>query len=604
MHLLHFGTFEGILYPYVKHNLRGENRIQNETDFVFHLLLAADENAEVIRDFAPSAASRYRTGARAIPEDIVALFRRPKARAMVIDYLDDLVVPYVDRGRRQQLVGELSDILEQDTTIDLEFKDALQKEAVPERLAAFLADLLIYAVGIDPTERDKEYPVENYNLPMSNDWFMGRKKELAEIDQNFADGCRMQILCGMGGMGKSQIARRFAYEHFRSYSFIHWINSSTIDSITECYKAFLAEKKIVPADDKAETICKAYTNYLDSHSDWLLIYDNCDYYTDKEYAEFSELCLPKNQAVGNILLTARNKRSIGKAKRIEIGTLPDTDAVEFLLQRTGMDDTTGAERLSARLGRFPLALEIAGAYIHATPGCDFAAYLSYLEQETKILNQMVEVTNYNETIKDILLLALKRIREDRGGDVISLCVEDVLHLFSYGAPYDIDLRTLAFVPFQDEDYDEFISSCVDEENHFGELKQIFADPLQRNELARALVAYGLMTEQPNGLLSMHELQQEVLKNEIFWQNDWARFFYAAVLIDFEQRNDAVWLYVYQHGFYVTKHWMEMSKRLNVSEKVVKNLTAWYQEAVAELEAEKNYAGTRDVRLRGPDSERG
>lgn len=182
MHLLHFGTFEGILYPYVKHNLRGENRIQNETDFVFHLLLAADENAEVIRDFAPSAASRYRTGARAIPEDIVALFRRPKARAMVIDYLDDLVVPYVDRGRRQQLVGELSDILEQDTTIDLEFKDALKKEAVPERLAAFLADLLIYAVGIDPTERDKAYPVENYNLPMSNDWFMGRKKELAEID--------------------------------------------------------------------------------------------------------------------------------------------------------------------------------------------------------------------------------------------------------------------------------------------------------------------------------------------------------------------------------------------------------------------------------------
>lgn len=604
MHLLHFGTFEETLYPYVKHNMKADGQILNESEFVFHLLFAADSNSDVIHEDSPSTASRYRSGARAIPEDIVALFRKSKARKNVVIYMSDLVVPYVDRGRKRKLIDELSVLVWQDTTIDKEFKETLTEEATPERLASFLADLLIYAVGIDPAERDTPYPFENYNLPMNNDWFTGREKELAEIERNFADGNRMQILYGMGGMGKSQIARKFAYDHYRSYSLIHWINASTFESIAVCYRVFLAEKKITPAGKTTEAICQSYIKYIDSHSDWLLVYDNLDYYTDKEYAKFADLCLPKNQAAGNILITSRNKRSIGKAKRIEIGTLPGTDAVAFLLQRTGSSDTAGAKQLVKRLGRFPLALEIAGAYIHATPGCDFSTYISYLERETKILNQMVEVTNYGETIKDILLLTMKRIREDRGGDVISLCVEDVLHLFSYGAPYDIDLRTLAFVPFQDEDYDEFISSCVDEENHFGELKQICADPLQRNELARALVAYGLMTEQPNGLLSMHELQQEVLKNEIFWQNDWARFFYAAVLIDFEQRNDAVWLYVCQHGFYVTKYWMEMSKRLNVSEKVVKNLTAWYQEAVADLEAEKNYAGTRDVRLRGPDSERG
>ena len=67
MHLLHFGTYEGLLYPYVKHNLKAEGRVQNETEFVFHLLFAADEESEVGCYDSPSTASRYRTGGRAIP---------------------------------------------------------------------------------------------------------------------------------------------------------------------------------------------------------------------------------------------------------------------------------------------------------------------------------------------------------------------------------------------------------------------------------------------------------------------------------------------------------------------------------------------------------
>ena len=479
---------------------------------------------------------------------------------MVVDYLDDLVVPYIDRGRKQQLIKGFVNLVEQDSTIDREFRDALNEEAVPERLASFLADLLIYSVGIDPTERDKEYPAENYNLPMSNDWFTGRKKELTEIERNFAEGGRMQILYGMGGMGKSQIARKYVYDHYRSYSLIHWINASTIDSIVECYKAFLTEKKIVPADQTTEAICQSYTNYMDSHSDWLLIYDNCDYYTDKEYAAFSELCLPKNQAVGKILITTRNKRSIGRAKRIEAGVLSGEDAVAFLLQRTELDDSAGAEQLADRLGQFPLALEIAGAYIHATPGCNFKTYLSYLDQETKILDQMVEVTNYNETIKDILLLTLKRIREDRGGDTISLCVEDVLHIFSYGAPLDIDLKALRFLETQGDAYENVISCCAASQNHLSELKEICADTLRRNELARTLITYALMGEQSNGLLSMHELQQEVLRNDVFQESEWVFFLYLA-LFDYSGTEEITALQYYQHEFYISQYLTELSIQL-------------------------------------------
>ena len=52
MELLYFGTYEQVLYPYVKHNLRAEDRVQNETAFVEHLLLAADEegNEKALRE--------------------------------------------------------------------------------------------------------------------------------------------------------------------------------------------------------------------------------------------------------------------------------------------------------------------------------------------------------------------------------------------------------------------------------------------------------------------------------------------------------------------------------------------------------------------------
>lgn len=582
MHLFHFGIYEELLYSYVIHSSKADDGLRNRTAFTQHLLSSADPDGETIGDIAPSDASRYRKGTRAIPEEVVALFQKKSARDMIVEYLEDLVVPFVKWGRKQQLIKEFVNVVEQDTTIDDEFKASVLAEATPERLADFLADLLTYAVGVDPTERDKTYPVENYNLPMSNDWFTGREKELEEIADSFASGCRMQILCGMGGMGKSQIARKYAYNHYRSYSLIHWINANTIDSIVECYRAFLTEKKIAPADETTEAICRSYINYMDSRSDWLLIYDNCDYYTDAEYTEFSNLCLPKNQAVGSILITSRNKRSIGKAKRIEVGVLSDRDAVEFLLQRTWSDDAKGAERLAVRLGRFPLALEIAGAYIHATPGCGFQTYLEYLTQETKILDQMVEVTNYNETIKDILLLTLKRIREDRGGDAISLCVEDAVHLFSYGAPYDIDLRVLACVPFQDDDYEIFIQDALSPENHFEEIRQICADSLQRNELARTLIAYGLMTEQPDGFLSMHELQQEVLSFGVFSDRNWARFLYAAILKDSFERDGAIVLHFYQHEYYITKHWMELSKRLQVPEQTIMNFINLHKKAQTSL----------------------
>lgn len=514
MHLLYFGSFEGILYPYVKYNLIADGIIASESDFIFHLLTSVNPDDY---DGSPAAASRYKSGARVIPERIVALFHAPEAHSMIIEYFQDYIVDYIERGRCDQLIGDYTSIVKQDTTIDESFKNKLLAEAKRETLPEFLADLLIYSVSVDPNEKDKIYPVDNYNLPAKNDWFTGRLAELKVIKDNFADGCRIQILYGMGGMGKSQIALRFAYDHYRSYSLIHWVNAHTAESVIDCYRDLLKSKGLLLENDSKSEVAHKYMSFMESHSDWLIVYDGCDYFKDEEFSQFVKEYLPKNPATGNILITTRNNRPIGKAKRIEVVTLAENEAADFLMQRTERDNTEDAGKLAIRLGCFPLALELAGAYIRATPGMDFASYLSLLNNNLEVLDEKTELTDYDRNIKEMILLTISRIRDDYGSDVAEI-ISGLLHLCSYCAPDHIDLKAFGYLIVEkregavalSEDYlKQFDPVYI---QRIQNINSVCSDDLMRNHLSRLLVRYALMRDDDKGLFFMHELQQEVIRN--------------------------------------------------------------------------------------------
>ena len=529
MHLLYFGSFEGILYPYVKYNIIADGIISSESDFIFHLLTSVNPDDY---DGSLSAASRYKTGARAIPEHIATLFHTLEARDMIVKHFREIVVGYIERGRCNQLIGDYINIVKQDTTIDDYFKNELLSEAHLETLPEFLADLLIYSVSVDPNEKDKTYPVENYNLPAENDWFTGRLAELKAIKDNFAEGCRIQILYGMGGMGKSQIALRFAYDHYRSYSLIHWVNAHTSESVIDCYRDLLKSKGLLIENESKSEVAHKYTSFMESHSDWLIVYDGCDYYKDEDFSQFVKEYLPKNPATGNILITTRNNRPIGKAKRIEIVTLTKAEAADFLMQRTELENLESAEGLAIRLGYFPLALELAGAYIRATPGVDCALYLSLLEKSFRILSEKTELTDYDDTLEDVIMLTLDRVKKDCCDDEISSIIPELLHLCSYCAPDHIDLKAFGYlfskklggeIGLSENDIDKYGQDYI---QLIHNINDICADDLKCNHLARLLLKYALMKANDEGYLFMHELQQEVIRSCLFREKI-APFVYVA-----------------------------------------------------------------------------
>lgn len=382
------------------------------------------------------------------------------------------------------------------------------------------------------SSQHKENPEDNvkiaetFGLPFTNNWFSGRVEEIKTIENNFKKGVYIQILNGMGGMGKTQTAIKFVYDHISEYSLIHWINGCSIESIVLDYKSFLNTKCILPSDTSTNSICHTYIDYMNNHSNWLIIYDNYDCYSNEEYNEFKKLCLPKNFSTGNILITSRNNRKIGDSKIVDINSLLEEDSIQFLLKRTETDNRIMAKKLAKRLGYFPLAMEIAGAYIYATPSCNMEQYLSYLNESSSILDKMVDVTDYNNTIKEVILLTLERIKKDNSFSDYGEYIETIIYLSAYGDSNEIDFSIYALLAsnknYPHGSIGEIMYKKITRHENWKrvlKLSRYLCNQQECGDIARTVVKYGLMTYSAEHL-EMHALQQEIIRDQIITDSFW------------------------------------------------------------------------------------
>lgn len=60
---------------------------------------------------------------------------------------------------------------------------------------------------------------------------MGRKKELSEIGEVFDSGQQVLFLSGVGGIGKTELARRYTYENVNRYRKVVFVPFA--DSVAE-----------------------------------------------------------------------------------------------------------------------------------------------------------------------------------------------------------------------------------------------------------------------------------------------------------------------------------------------------------------------------------
>ncbi|TFH49723.1 MAG: toll/interleukin-1 receptor domain-containing protein, partial [Methanothrix sp.] len=238
----------------------------------------------------------------------------------------------------------------------------------------------------------------------------------------------LQALSGLGGKGKTTLAREYAYRYQADYDLVWWVHADEPASITMDYVG-LAAALGLPKMDSPDQVVNAVNGWLGQNRKWLLIFDNA--------LDLDALnrFLPQG-GDGHVLITSRNPNWGGVAKVLPVDVFEPTEAVDFIFRRTNQDDQASSEALATETGRLPLALEQAGAYIKES-GIKLSDYLARFRKNRAEILKRGKPTDYLDTVATTWKISFQAVRtkSPAGADLLVLC--------SFLAPDDIPRSMIA-----------------------------------------------------------------------------------------------------------------------------------------------------------------
>jgi len=244
-------------------------------------------------------------------------------------------------------------------------------------------------------------PYWSVSLPR-NPYFTGREEVLETlhtqlgVDQAVAL-TQSSALYGLGGVGKTQVALEYAYRYALEYRAVFWIEAETGETVVS---SLLRIADLIQLSERHETdqqhMVEAVQRWLNSHSEWLLIWDNLG------ELELLHNFLPAVRQ-GAILMTTRNPALGTLAVGMDLLPMSREEGMLLVLRRAKVlsrtatwkqvrqlaqdapTDYTAAQDLATVLGGLPLALDQAGAYVEET-GCSLGDYVQrYQQQQARLL---------------------------------------------------------------------------------------------------------------------------------------------------------------------------------------------------------------------------
>jgi WD40 repeat protein len=231
-------------------------------------------------------------------------------------------------------------------------------------------------VGPAPRPAAKQVPEAPFLVPFPrNGDFVGRDSDLARLHASLSSsgkgpvGIRPAGLTGMGGIGKTQLAVEYVHRHREDYTDgIFWIDAA--GPLAEGFARLATDPRLRwaeadrPCDEQVHSAFAA----LNDRSRALLVLDNLH---DPAVIAVPLVpgCVPEDLR-SRLLFTTR-RHDLGRFAGVEVTVLPEEPALRLLLRhpsrRAALDpahpDHEHARAIARMLGRLPLALELAGAYL-------------------------------------------------------------------------------------------------------------------------------------------------------------------------------------------------------------------------------------------------
>ncbi len=389
-------------------------------------------------------------------------------------------------------------------------KDPNDRFPTAQALSRALDDLRVSTTAAaetaaaENTLRERRTTPSLWNVPYErNPFFTGREGLLQTLCDSLAQrqaGAMGQAISGLGGIGKTQMVVEYAWRFRRQYTAVFWVRAETVAQARSDF-AEIARLLDLPesrGSDLGATVA-AVRRWLGIHEGWLLLLDNAD------TPDLLSALLPRTPR-GDVLLTSRAQTfgSLGILHPLRITSLETDAAVHFLLQRAGREENAdeeechAARELADELGRLPLALEQAAAYV-AAKQARFASYLkSFRKRRLRLLEMGTPRTSeYPDSVATTWEASFREVEEDLPASAELLRFSAFLH--PDGIPLDLLEHSGALLgPLLAE-----------------ELEDAAEDPLILNDLLEPLTRFSLVQRDvTTDTYSVHRLVQAVVRSQI------------------------------------------------------------------------------------------
>jgi hypothetical protein len=228
-------------------------------------------------------------------------------------------------------------------------------------------------------------------------------------------------LHGPSGVGKTQLALKFAIDNQDLYDYVFFVNASSLKVLRNEF--IKLQKNLKLAEGSGDAVIEL-TNWLVSQTEkrWLFIFDNANNLKDILW-----VITPIH--AGHVILTTqdafvRNNESINDS--LEVKVLSPEESQQLLFTRSGvgspkLNEIEVAEALVKELGYLPLAIDSAGAYINVYQKT-ISDYADLNRSNRKdMLDLRPQVSSYDRSTWGTLELNFKEIDSQPGSNIL-LCL--------------------------------------------------------------------------------------------------------------------------------------------------------------------------------------
>ena len=197
------------------------------------------------------------------------------------------------------------------------------------------------------------------------------------------------VLSGMGGVGKTQLAARFARQLAESGELdaLIWVTASSRQAIIAAYAEAARALHIVGMDSDVESAAERTLRWLEgTNQRWLVVLDNLDAPVD------AQGWWPPASVYGRTVVTTRRRDAVLRAEGrtlVEVDLYTPEEAVDYFVRAIGSTvQRREAALLAVDLGHLPLAVAQAAAFIRDR-AIDCNAYRQRLNDSKQRLADLV-----------------------------------------------------------------------------------------------------------------------------------------------------------------------------------------------------------------------